>query len=165
MDLKHFLEGKGEEGYVRMYMDVLAQYQEAITALLRSLLETPEGGGEPEALLFHCTAGRDRTGVVAGLLLSLAGVSEEDVEMDWMLSRIGTEMAREQLLGFAMKGAGVKSVEEPGFGNLVSLRRECWGAFVEEVKRVYGGWRGYVKGTLGFEEEEVERIGKVLRGE
>lgn len=167
VDLKNFVEGKGERGYVKMYMDVLAGYKSVIGALLRSLLEDSgkEGGEGPEPILFHCTAGRDRTGVVAGLLLSLAGVSEEDVEMDWMLSRIGTEMAREQLLGFAMKGAGVDSVEAPGFGNLVSLRRECWGAFVEEVKRVYGGWEGYVRGELGFKEEEVERIGRVLRGE
>ena len=30
----------------------------------------------PQAVLFHCTAGKDRTGVVAALLLWLAGVSE-----------------------------------------------------------------------------------------
>ncbi|KAK3956100.1 protein-tyrosine phosphatase-like protein [Pseudoneurospora amorphoporcata] len=162
VNLADFLEGKGEQGYVKMYMDVLAGYKDVIGALLRSILETPE---EPQPILFHCTAGRDRTGVVAGLLLSLAGVSEEDVEMDWMLSRIGTEMAREQLLGFAMKGAGVNSMESAGFGNLVSLRRECWAAFVREVKRVYGGWEGYVRGELGLGVGEVERIGKVLRGE
>ncbi|KAK3403472.1 protein-tyrosine phosphatase-like protein [Sordaria brevicollis] len=137
VDLKDFLEGKGEGGRGR-------------------------GAGSAAVPLHGWTR---QNGVVAGLLLSLAGVSEEDVEMDWMLSRIGTEMAREQLLGFAMKGAGCKSVEEPGFANLVSLRRECWGAFVEEVKRVYGGWRGYVRGTLGLTEEEVERVGRVLRGE
>ena len=33
----------------------------------------------PQAVLFHCTAGKDRTGVVAALLLWLAGVSEEDI--------------------------------------------------------------------------------------
>lgn len=160
VNLADFLEGKGERGYVKMYMDVLSGYRDVIGALLRSLLETPD-----EAVLFHCTAGRDRTGVVAGLLLSLAGASEEDVQMDWMLSRIGTEMAREQLLGFAMKGAGVASVESEGFGNLVSLRRECWAAFVKEVKRVYGGWEGYVRRELGLGVGEVEALGRVLRGE
>lgn len=166
VNLADFLDGKGERGYVKMYMDVLRGYEEVIGALLRSLLDdAPEDHQKPEPILFHCTAGRDRTGVVAGLLLSLAGVSEEDVEMDWMLSRIGTELAREQLLGFAMKGAGARSVESPGFENLVSLKRECWRAFIREVKRVYGGWEGYVRGVLGLSEGEVERIGRVLRGE
>ena len=40
----------------------------------------------PQAVLFHCTAGKDRTGVVAALLLWLAGVSEEDILADYIVS-------------------------------------------------------------------------------
>ncbi|KAK0745189.1 protein-tyrosine phosphatase-like protein [Apiosordaria backusii] len=87
-----------------------------------------EGGGG--GVLFHCTAGRDRTGVMAGILLVVAGAGGEVVELDWMLSRVGTEVAREELLGFAMKGAGVRDLgvevrERKGFYNLVSLRVGC----------------------------------------
>ena len=32
-----------------------------------------------EPLVFHCAAGKDRTGLIATLLLSLLGVDEEDV--------------------------------------------------------------------------------------
>ena len=41
----------------------------------------------PQAVLFHCTAGKDRTGVVAALLLWLAGVSEEDILADYIVRR------------------------------------------------------------------------------
>ena len=37
--------------------------------------------------LFHCVAGKDRTGIVAALLLSLAGVSEDLIAQDYSLSR------------------------------------------------------------------------------
>lgn len=40
----------------------------------------------PQAVLFHCTAGKDRTGVVAALLFWLAGVSEEDILADYIVS-------------------------------------------------------------------------------
>ena len=40
----------------------------------------------PQAVLFHCTAGKDRTGVVAALLFWLAGVSEEDILPDYIVS-------------------------------------------------------------------------------
>ena len=40
----------------------------------------------PQAVLFHCTAGKDRTGVVTALLLWLAGVSEEDILADYIVS-------------------------------------------------------------------------------
>lgn len=38
------------------------------------------------AVIFHCFAGKDRTGVVAALLLMLAGVSDEDVIADYTLT-------------------------------------------------------------------------------
>lgn len=36
--------------------------------------------------MFHCTAGKDRTGVTAALLLLLAGVCKEDVIADYILT-------------------------------------------------------------------------------
>lgn len=38
------------------------------------------------AAVFHCSAGKDRTGVVAALLLSLASVADEDIIADYILS-------------------------------------------------------------------------------
>ena len=45
--------------------------------------------GDPERypIYFHCTWGRDRTGVVAALLLLTLGASEEDVMAEYLLSR------------------------------------------------------------------------------
>lgn len=103
-------------------------------------------------------AGRDRTGVMSGMLLTLAGVDQDTVKLDFLLSRVGTEPARELLLSFAKKGAGVESHDAPGFKNLCSLRASCWEAFLAGVERQYGGFRGYVTGTLGFSEDEVESI-------
>lgn len=40
----------------------------------------------PQAVLFHCTAGKDRTGILAMLLLSLAGVAREDILADYQIS-------------------------------------------------------------------------------
>ncbi len=38
-------------------------------------------------VLFHCTAGKDRTGVTAAILLKLAGVDELDIVADYQVSR------------------------------------------------------------------------------
>lgn len=40
----------------------------------------------PTGILYHCTAGKDRTGVISALLLSLAGVSELDILADYQIS-------------------------------------------------------------------------------
>lgn len=41
----------------------------------------------PEGALFHCAAGKDRTGVVSAVLLLLAGVSDGDIVRNYMLTR------------------------------------------------------------------------------
>lgn len=40
------------------------------------------------AVLFHCSAGKDRTGTTAALLMLLAGCYEEDIEADYVLSEV-----------------------------------------------------------------------------
>jgi protein tyrosine/serine phosphatase len=105
-----------------------------------------------------CLAGRDRTGITAGLLLSLAGVDRDIITLDYMLSRIGTEPGRQQLLEFVMRGTGVTSVDEPGFYNLCSLKVASWETFLKAVEREYGGWESYVTKTLGFSEEDLATI-------
>ncbi|MGL5809932.1 MAG: tyrosine-protein phosphatase, partial [Nocardioides sp.] len=36
--------------------------------------------------VFHCRAGKDRTGVLVAILLSLLGVNDDDIDTDYMLS-------------------------------------------------------------------------------
>lgn len=50
--------------------------------VLKTIADAPEGG-----ILFHCHAGKDRTGIIAALLLHLAGVSLDDIAADYMLTR------------------------------------------------------------------------------
>ncbi|TPX13266.1 uncharacterized protein E0L32_006239 [Thyridium curvatum] len=151
--LDEFVEGQGEGGYVWMYLDVLRCYRPAIKAVLEHVRDRPA-----EPFLFHCTAGRDRTGVVAGLLMTLAGVDADTVAFDYLLSRLGMEPAREQLLAFALHGAGVTSIDAPGFKNMTSLRKVCWDAYVEAVNREYGGFEKFITDILGLSAEDVEII-------
>ncbi len=64
-----------------MYTAFLDQRGEALRDTLQSLAEP---GSLPA--LFHCTAGKDRTGVVSALLLGIAGVPHETIVEDYILS-------------------------------------------------------------------------------
>ncbi|KAM7204093.1 Protein-tyrosine phosphatase-like protein [Rhypophila sp. PSN 637] len=156
-DLSLFIEGEGEKGYAKMYMDVLDEYRDNIRMVLEHIRDKAN-----EPFVFHCTAGRDRTGVLSGLLLTLAGADVDTVILDFMLSRIGTEPAREQLMEFAKKGAVADSIDTPGFKNLTNLRPKSWMAFVEAAEKEYGGFEGYVTKSLGFSEDELAAIKRNL---
>jgi protein-tyrosine phosphatase len=60
-------------GFVREGAPVYARF-------FRHLIE------QPTPLVFHCTAGKDRTGFAAALLLSALGVSRDDIVQDYLLT-------------------------------------------------------------------------------
>lgn len=65
----------------RFYRETLARWPERFADAVAAVAHAPEG-----AVLVHCQVGRDRTGLVAALLLSLAGVRAEEIAADYALS-------------------------------------------------------------------------------
>lgn len=63
--------------------------RESVREILRLILAAPEG------VLFHCMAGKDRTGMISMLLFTLAGADRLEILADYQLSEIYlTEMVR-----------------------------------------------------------------------
>lgn len=61
------------------YVTTLATRQAAIRDVLGAIATAPRG-----TVMFHCTAGKDRTGLISALLLGLADVEEEDIVSDYV---------------------------------------------------------------------------------
>ena len=77
-----------------------AQYLEMLDNAgteIRSALEVLAG---PDALpaVFHCTAGKDRTGLLSAILLRLLGVAEETVVTDYALSQEAMGRLKEKII-------------------------------------------------------------------
>jgi protein tyrosine/serine phosphatase len=84
---------------VAAYLRYLEQRPDSIVAALRAIAE-PAG-----ATLVHCAAGKDRTGVVVALALSVAGVAPEVIAADYahtqsQIAAIVGHLARSNLYGF-----------------------------------------------------------------
>jgi protein tyrosine/serine phosphatase len=72
------------------YKDALRRWPERHAAVVSAIARASSGG-----VLFHCIRGHDRTGIVAVLLLALAGVTPDDIIADYELS---PDPVRDQLL-------------------------------------------------------------------
>ena len=71
------------EEYGLDYSGVLLGSIVPLIAVLRAIIQTVRKG---QAVLFMCSAGKDRTGIVAALVLYLCHVSREDIIADYMVS-------------------------------------------------------------------------------
>ncbi|KAF4920730.1 Tyrosine-protein phosphatase, partial [Colletotrichum viniferum] len=157
VDINDFVSGGGEEGYCKMYMNIMEMYAPTMKTVLEHARDRPQ-----EPFLFHCALGRDRTGILAGFLLSLAGANAETIALDYMITRIGSEPVRELLLQRAIEEHNC-NFDVPVFHNLCSVRLSTWQLFTREVTAKYGGFEKYATVRLGFSRDEVEQIAGHLR--
>ena len=67
---------------LELYRRVLDHYGRGIAHVMTAIAAAPAG-----AVLFHCHAGKDRTGMVAALLLALSGVPNATIAEDYALSQ------------------------------------------------------------------------------
>lgn len=66
----------------QVYTGYIDTHADRFAAFLRLLAETGDAG----AVVFHCSAGKDRTGFAAALLLSVLGADQEDIARDYLRS-------------------------------------------------------------------------------
>ena len=73
----------------QVLVDVNQQFVDKQTHMFKQLfvyLTEFAASNNPHSLLFHCTAGKDRTGFSAALLLSALGVSQQQIMEDYLLT-------------------------------------------------------------------------------
>jgi protein-tyrosine phosphatase len=72
---------QGEPPAVRAYLGYLHDRAEAVVGAVRAIARAEQG-----ASVVHCAAGKDRTGVVVALCLSVAGVPHEEIVADYAMT-------------------------------------------------------------------------------
>jgi protein-tyrosine phosphatase len=65
------------------FYGTILENTEGFRKVVHAILETPKDA----CVLFHCTEGKDRTGILAMLLLSLAGVDRNDCIANYEITR------------------------------------------------------------------------------
>jgi protein-tyrosine phosphatase len=113
-----------------------------------------EADGEP--LLFHCSAGKDRTGWLSAVLLSLLGVDRETVVADYLATNDYVRAANVTIMD-AMRARGRVAHPEVLLP-LFEARREYLTAACGEADRRYGGVTGYVRDGLDVADEVVDAL-------
>ncbi|MFJ6216310.1 tyrosine-protein phosphatase [Streptomyces sp. NPDC092296] len=116
---------------------------------LRQALEVIAADSGP--LVFHCASGKDRTGMVAGLVLSLLGVGVDDVLADFAL----TELATERLVAEWQASQPGRKLNWPSYGRAPA---QVMRLFLADLAAEHGSVRGYVVERLGADEELITAL-------
>ncbi|MDR1419486.1 MAG: tyrosine-protein phosphatase [Treponema sp.] len=98
-------------------------------------------------LLFHCSAGKDRTGLAAALLLSALGVGREQVYRDYLLSAVCLEGKYQDFIE-----------EDPGVAPLMTVKRSYLDAAFESIDGKFGGIERYLEAELGADTGRLREL-------
>jgi protein tyrosine/serine phosphatase len=107
-------------------------------------------------VVFHCTAGKDRTGMITAIILSFLGVPDEEIVQDYTLSaNVYAEMNDHK----AMVGAlSQRNLDPKTFlGAPPQVMRDT----LEAIREDYGSVEGYME-WIGFGPEKQEKLRKAL---
>ncbi|MFI9781039.1 tyrosine-protein phosphatase [Streptomyces sp. NPDC051956] len=102
--------------------------------------------------LFHCTAGKDRTGWANATLLTALGVPHETVTADYLASN--TYRAKENAATLAAMPPAQAAVYKP----LLDVRPEYLNSGFQEVKSRYGTFDRYLDKALGLSHRDVRDL-------
>jgi hypothetical protein len=130
------------------YLDWLASQPARIAAILHGVAAAPPGG-----VLVHCAAGKDRTGVVVALLLSIAGVDRDAIAEDYALSVWWNEAVRDD----DEISAAPDAAERLRDRRIYYPRAENMARTLAEIDRRHGGVDRYL-GTIGVGPDVQERL-------
>jgi protein tyrosine/serine phosphatase len=122
------------------------------TALAAALSVIADPAAAP--VVVHCMAGKDRTGVVCALTLSLLGVSDEDIATDYAL----TESAMERLTMY-LREHNPAAIE--GQDHMFTAPREAILLFLEDMRRLHGSVEKYVR-TIGVTADQIATMRESL---
>ncbi|NLM71133.1 MAG: tyrosine-protein phosphatase [Synergistaceae bacterium] len=119
--------------------------------------EIVENGGRP--LLFHCAAGKDRTGVLASMILLALGVSTKDVIDHYMLSNEYRREAVERETR-EVDNAVADPVAAARIKEMLMAREEFMELVLEQV-RLYPSFDDYARERMGLSAADLEGMRRI----
>ena len=114
------------------------------------LLENESG-----AVLWHCTAGKDRAGFAAVMTEEILGVSKEDICADYLATNENIRAEVEQLRD--LLGGSADSSDE-AIDYLFTAKKEYLDTVYEVIDKEYGSFDGYLRQALGLDDEMLNRL-------
>ena len=115
--------------------------------------------GREKAILWHCTAGKDRAGFATVIVLEMLGIDRETIIQNYLKTNDLIEDDINRMVGmfFKMTGSGTNKTES-ALRYMFSARREYLEAVFDCIEHKYGDFKGFLTEGLGLSEKDIARM-------
>ncbi|WP_187986378.1 tyrosine-protein phosphatase [Listeria marthii] len=139
---------------------VFVQSVEGFKEIFTEVLEDTKAG---LPFVFHCTAGKDRTGVLGALLLTLLDVPEKTIFDDYAITnRYQDDILKEMGGIVALFAGGAEKIDLETFRPMAEARPEYLEIAFDEMKKQYGSVADYLEKGIGITASEKAAFQKEM---
>ena len=141
-----------------LYRSMVSDFSDVYASWLHSLLHE-----DSYPQLYHCTAGKDRTGVATALLLKLLGVADELIMDDFLLSNtLSADYIEARITGRVRFSWMTDDVDSENLRPLLSVQREFLEATFRQIDEAYGDFGQYARQCLGIKLVDIRQLETIL---
>ncbi|AIR11149.1 tyrosine-protein phosphatase [Ligilactobacillus salivarius] len=142
----------GRQTYLQMLLDPHAQasYRKMFNVLL-------ENDKEGESVVFHCTAGKDRTGVAVFLILSALGVSEKQIVEDYLYTNLFFDNYSSETINDALESESQTEIAQR-LNSKTAVIAETIKVLPKACRVVSGSVEKFLEEKLGMTKAKIERL-------
>ncbi|KAK4443715.1 protein-tyrosine phosphatase-like protein [Podospora aff. communis PSN243] len=153
----------GTEGFVRAYSTILdaAVSPDNTYQPYRTILNHLGSSSSPSPILVHCTAGKDRTGLICAIVLALLGVKDDIIAHEYNLTDLGLASRKEEIVQQLISRPALFG-DRPRAERMVTARYENMLATLAMIREKYGSVESYVVDHCRVSRETVEQLRKNL---
>lgn len=137
--------GKMPDDMGDMYIGLVEKSKDGLKEIFTRMAD------ERGVTLYHCTAGKDRTGIITMLVLKLAGVADDVVLADYAVS----ETYMKETFDRQRKMVEAAGVKVPDY--VFRSKPEYMQKLMDHIAGKYGSAKDYLK-NIGLSDEEIGRL-------
>lgn len=123
----------------------------------RQFFDVLLGNTDGKAVLWHCTAGKDRAGFGAALVLSALGVDRETILDDFALTN-DFNAASIDALGSVAREDGYSDEDIEAVETLAGVNRDYMAHTLDHIDEAYGGMHDYLVNQIGLTDDEIAQL-------
>lgn len=129
-------------------------------AALRRVFDTLLEAGDEGAVLYHCTGGKDRTGLVTALILEALGCPRHEIREDFLRTNTDVEdlMKRSEEFAAFVEKARKTGLTSDALFSLTGVKTEWLDKLFHAIERRHGTVTRYLEEAVGIGETGVERL-------
>ena len=110
---------------------------------------------DDQSLLFHCTAGKDRTGIGAALFLYSLGVPYKTIVEDYTATNYYRKDENVKAIAGMTK---MMNIDPDAAKAMMAAKKEYLDANFAAIKQQYGSVDNYLKTQIGLTNEDIKKL-------